>query len=254
MRRAASANAATASGACFSGINLPANTTSGSAGWAVGVSSIPAYSPSSTVGSPRKPSARRRRACSREKQNAFWGRRAHSNCTAYPDRASGAAEVFAPVGAAPHLVPVDDQAVTAERTCRRRGQQREVGKGAGVHHLVAAAVSQQMPQHPQPKHQRRDDPATAVGGVQRQFRPHRHHPHAVDPRLLAPLPLAQRQVGDFMALFGEALGEVSIPALGAPHGAREEAVVYEADAHRVGECHRRSAPDLAELGDPVSKI
>ena len=45
-----------------------------------------------------------------------------------------------------------------------------------------------------------------------------------------------------MALLCQALGEVAIPALGASHGAREQAVVYEADVHRVGECHRRGAP------------
>ena len=56
--------------------------------------------------------------------------------------------------------------------------------------LVAAAVSQQVPQHPQPEHQRRSDLAPAIDGVQREFRPHRHHAYPVDPRLLATLPLA----------------------------------------------------------------
>jgi hypothetical protein len=78
MRVAACANAATASGARFSGISRPANTTTGSAARATGVSREPEYSPSSTVGSPRRPSARSRSACSREKQNARCGTRAHS--------------------------------------------------------------------------------------------------------------------------------------------------------------------------------
>ena len=38
----------------------------------------PAYSPSSTVTSPRRPSSSSRRACRREKQNARWRMRAHS--------------------------------------------------------------------------------------------------------------------------------------------------------------------------------
>ena len=48
---------------------------------------------------------------------------------------------------------------------------------------------------------------------------------------LAALPLAQRQVGDLVALGGQALGEVAIPALAAADGVREQAVVDDADAH-----------------------
>ena len=115
-----------------------------------------------------------------------------------------------------------------------------------MHHLVAAPAPQQVPQHPQPKHQWRGDLAAAVGGVQREFRPHRHDAHPIDPRLLAPLPLAQRQVGDLVALSGEALGEVSIPPLGAPHRVGEEAVVYEADAHIAWESATDGAPAAAD--------
>ncbi len=111
-----------------------------------------------------------------------------------------------------------------------------------MHHVVAVPAAQQVPQHAQPEHQRRGDLAAAVGGVQRQFRPRRHDAHPIDPRLLAVLPLAQRQVGDLVALLREALGEVAIPALSAPDGAGEEAVVYEADAHIAWESATDGAP------------
>ena len=48
-------------------------------------------------------------------------------------------------------------------------------------------------------------------------------------------PLAQRQVGHLVAVGGEPLGEVAVPALGAADGVGEEAVVDEADAHRAAE-------------------
>ena len=112
--------AATPRGARFSGIMRPANTTSGSAGRTTGASSDPAYSPSSTVTSPRRPSSRRRRACSAEKQNARWGRRAHRRCTRDPIAPPMRAEVLAPVAPAPDLVPVDHQPIAARAAARRR--------------------------------------------------------------------------------------------------------------------------------------
>ena len=57
---------------------------------------------------------------------------------------------------------------------------------------------------------------------------------------LAALPLAQRQVGDLVALGREALGEVAIPALAAADRVREQAVVDDADAHS-GSIIRESA-------------
>ena len=86
LARAARAPAR-APGARFSGMWRPAKTTTGSAAGGLGAaSSGPAYSPSSTVTSPRTPSSRSRRACSREKQNARWGTRRQSACTAWPIR------------------------------------------------------------------------------------------------------------------------------------------------------------------------
>ena len=45
------------------------------------------------------------------------------------------------------------------------------------------------------------------------------------------LPLAQRQVGYFMALLGEALGEVAIPPLGPADRVGIQTVIDEADPH-----------------------
>ena len=56
------------------------------------------------------------RACSREKQNARWGTRAHSALhERRRTRPPAAPEVLAPVGAAPHLEPVDHQLVAHQR-------------------------------------------------------------------------------------------------------------------------------------------
>ena len=84
IRLAAAATPASPSSARFSGIIRPAKTTSGPTGATSGASSEPPYSPSSTVTLPRSPSPRRRFACSREKQNARCGVRAHRSCTRYP--------------------------------------------------------------------------------------------------------------------------------------------------------------------------
>ena len=48
----------------------------------------------------------------------------------------------------------------------------------------------------------------------------------------ASVPLAQRQIGDLVALGGQTLCQVAVPALGATDRVREQAVIDEADAHR----------------------
>ena len=77
--------------------------------------------------------------------------------------------------------------------------------------------------------------------------PTAHHPHARHLAALAALPLAQRQVRDLVAVGGEPLAEVAVPALGAADGVREQAVVDEADPHAGARAcqtfryHRRAA-------------
>ena len=151
------------------------------------------------------PRAGARRAA-REKQKARWGTRAHSRCTSAPTRPPSAAEVFAPVVAAPDLEPVDHQleARAAARTSAG-GEQREVGERAGVHDVVAAAVAQQVHEHAEPEHQRRQDPPAPAGAC---TAPSAAPPLTTRTRgsicgALAALPLAQRQVGDLVALRAE---------------------------------------------------
>ena len=101
-----------------------------------------------------------------------------------------------------------------------------------MHHVVAAAVAQQVQEHPQPEHERRQDAPPPARRVQRHPRARGHDPHAlVEVGLLAAIPLAQRQVGDLVPLGRQALGEVAIPALGAADGVGEEAVIDDADTH-----------------------
>ncbi len=121
IRRAAAATPATTAGARFSGIMRPANTTTGSAARATrglqraGVLALEhghlAAQPLLRAGA-RRAGARSRRRC--------WGTRAQARCTACPIASPDPAEVLAPVGAAPHLVPVDDEPVAPERPQQRR--------------------------------------------------------------------------------------------------------------------------------------
>ena len=102
-----------------------------------------------------------------------------------------------------------------------------------MHDVVAAAVAQQVHEHAQPEHERRQDAPAAAGRVQRHARARRSttRTRGSSSRALAALPLAQRQVGDLVAVGRQALGEVAIPALGAADGVGEQAVVDDADAH-----------------------
>jgi hypothetical protein len=148
------------------------------------------------------------------------------------DAPAQAAEVVAPVGVAPDLEPIDLQAVTARPAQQGGRQQREVGKGADVQHLVAAPVAQQVRQHAEPEDERRQDATPPAGRVEGHPRSHGPHVHPwIEIELLAPLPLAQRQIGDLVPLRRQPLGEVSIPALAAADRVRVEAVVDDADSH-----------------------
>jgi hypothetical protein len=100
-----------------------------------------------------------------------------------------------------------------------------------VDDVVAAAVTAQMPEDAPAEPKCRADPAPA-GDVQVDTRPDGHDLDAGNPRLLAVLPLTQRQVRDLEALAGEPLGEGALPALAAADGVGIEAVVDEADVHR----------------------
>ena len=117
---------------------------------------------------------------------------------------AGTPEVLAPVVARPHLVPVHHQAEAAEPPHRGRREQREVGERGRVHHVVVPAVAEQVRQHPGAEHERRGDPPAPVA-VEVEARAHRHHAHAGHLGLLGALPLAEREVGDRVAVPREPL-------------------------------------------------
>ena len=163
--------------------------------WARLASSGPSYSPSSTVGSPRRPALDEPLACRREKQNARWGIRSAERLHGVSDPPADRPEILDPVVARPHLVPVDHAADSGPVPAARPGrQQREVRKGGGVDDVVAAPVAQQVPGDPKPEDERREDPASAGPRVQLHARADRDHANAGDVAVLAALPLAQRQV------------------------------------------------------------
>ena len=119
--------------------------------------------------------------------------------------------------------------------------------------LVAASPAQQMPQDPQPEHERRADPAPARRRIQLQPGAHREDLHAIGcVGAGALVPLAEGQVGDLVAVGRQALGEAPIPALGSPDGMGEQAVVQDADTHPAsipsctrGYAHRHYPPAQA---------
>jgi hypothetical protein len=146
------------------------------------------------------------------------------------DRPSGPAQVLAPVVAGPQLDPVDHEGEAAKAPRDARGQQRKIRERGRVDDVVTAAVSQQVPQHAGPEHERRED-APAARHVELHPWPDGPDVHARYLGALAARPLAQREHRDLVAVRGQALAEVAVPALGPAHGVGVQAVVDEADAH-----------------------
>ena len=134
--------------------------------------------PSTPPRSPPREAAPRAAARSRTPAGA---RAAQSACTACR-RARRAAEVLAPVVAAPDLVPVDHQPEAAQPRTTRRGEQREVRERGRVHHVVAAAAAQQVPEHAGAEHERGQHPPPARARVELHPRPRPRHAHARDSR------------------------------------------------------------------------
>ena len=97
--------------------------------------------------------------------------------------------------------------------------------------VVASAIAQKMAQHAKAKAQRRTGAAVAVRSVQLVGPRHCDHVNAGYLRRIGRSPLAPRQIGDLVAIVGQSLGEVPVPALGAADGPREKAVVGDADPH-----------------------
>ena len=240
LRRRARARARPRGGTArrgFSGMWRPAKTTSGSACVGLGrrrAARVLALEHAST--SPRRPSSRSRsRVQAREAEGALAAR-ARTRAAPPADAPADRPEVLAPVVAAPHLVPVDDEP-EAPRSGRASagGQQREVRERRGVDDVVAAAVAQQVPQHAE---RRRRSGGSDRGGCRRARRGSSRGPtatHVARPGSAAARPRShctQRQVGDLVPVGGQPLGEVAVPALGAADGVREQAVVDEADPHR----------------------
>ena len=136
----------------------------------------------------------------------------------------------APVRARPHLGPVDGELEAAPAADGRRGEQAEVRERAGEHEVVVAPVPQQMPEHADAEHERRQDPPPAVG-VELHPRAGRDDPDARHLARLGPPPLPQRQVRHLVPLGGETFGEIPVEALGPADRVRVEAVVDDADPH-----------------------
>src|SRR5262249_36291704 len=106
------------------------------------------------------------------------------------DPAADAAEIGPPVVAAPGLVPGRDDAVAPEWARRSGGEQREVRERRRVHDVEPAPAAEELPQHAEAEHERRQDPAP-VARVQRHPRADDAHIDAIEVIELA-VPLAQR--------------------------------------------------------------
>ena len=213
----------------------PANSTSGSASRGVSGAVGPGVVPSQHRHLAAQPLLAQPLGVQLARSRTRAGGRARTAAARARRPPADAAEVVAPVVAAPHLEPVDHQ-LEARRAAARAPPPaaRSTGRG-GVHDLVAAAVAEQMPQ----ARPARTRAAAGCAGARPRVYSAMRGPAATtrtrpsSSSALAALPLAQRQVGDLVALGRQALGEVAIPALGAPDGVGEEAVVDDADAHRA---------------------
>ena len=200
----------------------------------------PAYSPSSTVTSPRRPPAPQPVAVeAREAERAL--RHAHAQrLDRLADRAADAAEVLAPVLAAPDLVPVHHQPVAAEPPQQAGRQQREVREGSRVDDVVRAPVAQQVRTA-----RRRRTRAAAGSAAGRPAVEAIRGPtadHVARRRSEASVPASHWRSVRYVTSGRrrEPLGEVAIPALGAADGPREQAVVDDADPHAAAKAGRRS--------------
>ncbi len=158
------------------------------------------------------------------------------------DAAARCAEVVAPVGPRPQLKPVDDEPVAAQRAHERGRKQREERKRRGVDDVIAAPVTQQMPQHAGAEDERGPDPPPAVD-VERHARARRADVHARQLRPRPALPLAQREVRDVVPVGDESLCEGAIPPLAAADRVRKQAVVDDQDPHPPA--------SVADGGDPL---
>ena len=186
---------------------------------------------------------RSRCACRREKQNARWGTRSAERLHGVPTRAAGSARgtrassrASTPRASRPRGGSRAGAARAGGRAARSRGTRRCARRRSG-------ARAQQMPEHARPNTsggRMRRRPAR----VQRHARARRRPRHARHLAALAPLPLAQRQVGDLVPLRGEPLAEVAVPALGAADG------VGETGSRRPG----RSASRRAKARRPFATI
>lgn len=98
--------------------------------------------------------------------------------------------------------------------------------------VVAPPAPEQMGKDAEPEQKRGQDSPSPVR-LQLHPWPDGDDFHSRDARILSALPLTQRQVRHFVAVLGEPLRQVPVPAFGAPDGMRIEAVVDEANAHEV---------------------
>jgi len=150
-------------------------------------------------------------------------------------------EVLLPVARAPDLKPVDDQPIAPASPRGRRREEGEIREGAGMDDVVAAAVTEQMPEHTEPEYEGRQDPPAPGTGVEGHPRPDGSDFDSRDARILAPVPLPEGQIRHRVTVGGQALRKVPVPPLGPAHGVRKQAVVDQADTHG----RRRRLPDSA---------
>ena len=102
--------------------------------------------------------------------------------------------------------------------------------------VVAAPLAEEMAQDTEPEAKGGPDPPPAVD-VELGPWPGRHDADARNARIVAVVPLPERQVRDLVPLRGQALRERPVPALGAADRVRVETVVDEADMHVLeGNC------------------
>ena len=101
-----------------------------------------------------------------------------------------------------------------------------------MHDVVAAGMTQQVPEDSEPEPQRRPHPSPPGAGV--EVTAWRHVDDSERGARPFVMPLPPRQVGDLVDEV-QPFGEVSVPALGPAHGVGKEAVVDDRNAHGMAQ-------------------
>lgn len=146
------------------------------------------------------------------------------------DLASNPSEITAPIITTPDFVPIAVNPKTMDEACGARGEQRKVGEGGCVHHVVTLAEAEQMKEHAPAESNRGEYPPSTMP-VERHPRAHSYGRDTGESRRVRYIPLSESEERDLMSPCRKLLGETPIPPFGTSDTPRIQAVIHDADLH-----------------------